>query len=123
MNSASTSAHCTHTPMHTCVHMHTHTTHIPIAYQTTFTSRVIDILSEWGSLYVLLKDGRVSLGGGGMERRGKRDGERGGGRGKGEWGESKRSLRGEEGGGKVGREGGRREGELNSVSFYLSTKG
>ena len=74
---------------------------------------------------MLLKDGRVSLGGGGMERRGKRDGERGGGGGRGEWGEStcKRSLRGEEGGGKVGREGGRREGELNSVLFYLSTKG
>jgi len=30
-----------------------------VAYQTTFTSRVIDILSEWGSLYVLLKDGRM----------------------------------------------------------------
>ncbi len=31
-----------------------------LAYQTTFNSRVIDVLSEWGSLYVLLKDGRVS---------------------------------------------------------------
>ena len=30
------------------------------AYQTTFSTRVVDVLSEWGSLYVLLKDGRVS---------------------------------------------------------------
>ena len=26
------------------------------AYQTTFNSRVIDVLSEWGSLYVILND-------------------------------------------------------------------
>ena len=26
----------------------------------TFKSRVVDVLSEWGSLYVLLQDGRVS---------------------------------------------------------------
>ena len=38
----------------TLTHPHPHT-----AYQTTFSCRVIDILSEWGSLYVLLKDGRV----------------------------------------------------------------
>lgn len=30
-----------------------------LAYQTTFSSRVIDVLSEWGSLYVILKDGKV----------------------------------------------------------------
>ncbi|XP_064382449.1 vacuolar protein sorting-associated protein 11 homolog [Halichondria panicea] len=30
-----------------------------LAYQTTFSSRVIDVLSEWGSLYVILKDGSV----------------------------------------------------------------
>ena len=35
-----------------------------VAYQTTFSSRVIDVLNEWGSLYVLLKDGRVRRGGG-----------------------------------------------------------
>lgn len=52
------------------------------AYQTTFTSRVIDILSEWGSLYVLLKDGRVRLEGGldgekrGRRGEGRRDGKR-----------------------------------------------
>ena len=31
------------------------------AYQHTFNARVVDVISEWGSLYVLLKDGRVSL--------------------------------------------------------------
>lgn len=29
------------------------------AYQTTFQTRIVDVLSEWGSLYVLLKDGRL----------------------------------------------------------------
>lgn len=31
----------------------------PVAYQTTFSTRIVDVLSEWGSLYVLLKDGRL----------------------------------------------------------------
>ena len=31
-----------------------------VAYQHTFNARVVDVISEWGSLYVLLKDGRVS---------------------------------------------------------------
>lgn len=68
------------------------------AYQTTFTSRVIDILSEWGSLYVLLKDGRVRLEGG-------LDGEK---RGKEGW----KERRGEGGRGReeeVGEEGWRRK--------------
>ena len=32
---------------------------LPLAYQTTFSTRILDVLSEWGSLYVLLKDGRL----------------------------------------------------------------
>lgn len=42
---------------------HTHTLSISLsfspAYQTTFNTRIVDVLSEWGSLYVLLKDGRL----------------------------------------------------------------
>ena len=34
---------------------------VSLAYQHTFNARVVDVISEWGSLYVLLKDGRVSL--------------------------------------------------------------
>jgi hypothetical protein len=30
-----------------------------VAYQTTFQTRIVDVLSEWGSLYVLLKDGKL----------------------------------------------------------------
>ena len=31
------------------------------AYQMTLNGRVVDVVSEWGSLYILLRDGRVSL--------------------------------------------------------------
>ena len=31
------------------------------AYQATFSPRVVDVLNEWGYIYVLLKDGRVSI--------------------------------------------------------------
>ena len=29
------------------------------ALQLTLSTRVVDVVSEWGSLYVLLRDGRV----------------------------------------------------------------
>jgi hypothetical protein len=32
-----------------------------VAYQMTLNGRVVDVVSEWGSLYILLRDGRVSL--------------------------------------------------------------
>lgn len=52
-----------HTDMPSYTHVHVHVTCVVAytAYQTTFNSRVIDVLSEWGSLYVLLKDGRVRV--------------------------------------------------------------
>lgn len=45
--------------MHDC--MYIVTLCVCLAYQHTFNARVVDVISEWGSLYVLLKDGRVSL--------------------------------------------------------------
>ena len=41
--------------------VHVHCVYLHVAYQHTFNARVVDVISEWGSLYVLLKDGRVSL--------------------------------------------------------------
>lgn len=33
----------------------------PAAYQATFSPRVVDVLNEWGYIYILLKDGKVSM--------------------------------------------------------------
>ena len=88
---------CTHiniltlSPLHTLTLTHPHAY---TAYQTTFSCRVIDILSEWGSLYVLLKDGRVRRGRG--EGGEVREGEGGGGREEGGEGREEREGKGRE---------------------------
>ena len=47
------------TRMYVCIYLFIYLS-VYSAYQTTIQTHVTDVLMEWGSLYILLKDGRLN---------------------------------------------------------------